>query len=127
MKPATKQWKKVTDEDYDDSLYLFKGARHPNAVYHMCQALEKLLKAAQVELKNKIPKKTHHLASIAQDCGIEFTEKQRIALEDFSKHYQRVRYPDYQRTYYNTKTKVAPLIKEGKELYLWISKQLTNQ
>lgn len=117
----------VADEDYDDSLYLFRGARHPNAVYHMCQALEKLLKAAQVELTDKTPKKTHHLASIAQECGIAFTEKQQNALEDFSKHYQRVRYPDFQRTYYNTKVKVAPLIKEGKELYLWISKQLTNR
>jgi HEPN domain-containing protein len=67
--------------DYDDSLYLFKGSRHPNAVYHMCQALEKVLKAVQIEFAHQIPKKTHDLESIAGETQLDFSPEQiRLAL-----------------------------------------------
>jgi hypothetical protein len=34
MKPETRQWLTIAQDDYSDSLYLFKGARYPNATYH---------------------------------------------------------------------------------------------
>jgi HEPN domain-containing protein len=126
MKSETKEWLEIAEEDYKDSLYLFKGARHPNAVYHMCQAIEKLLKATQIEFTNKNPRKTHYLELIARKTGLDFTKDQYLALEDLSKHYRRIRYPDYQRALYNTKAKVQPIINQGKEIYQWVLTKLKN-
>src|SRR4030067_1125623 len=58
MKPEAKNWIGLAEEDYHDSLYLFKAARYPNAVYLLCQAIEKLLKAIQVEIASQPPQKT---------------------------------------------------------------------
>ncbi|MCG3209286.1 MAG: hypothetical protein FOGNACKC_02907 [Anaerolineae bacterium] len=126
MRADTRQWLAVAQADYDDSLYLFQGARHPNAVYHMCQALEKLLKAAQIELTGQPPQKTHKLRSLAQETGLAFSKKHAAFLEQLSKDYNRVRYPDYQRTLYNTKTKAEPIIKQGQEVFQWILTKLNN-
>jgi HEPN domain-containing protein len=105
---------------------LFKGARHPNAVYHLCQAIEKVLKAAQVELTNELPKKIHDLESLARQTKLDFSQADWQSLKELAQHYRRVRYPDYQRALYSTKAKVQPIINQGKELYLWIFAQLKN-
>ena len=126
MRSDTKEWLEIAQEDYDDSLYLFKAARHPNAVYHMCQAVEKILKAAQVEFARTAPKKTHELEKVADKTTIAFSEKQRQILKSLSKHYRRVRYPDIQRSHYNTKAKVEEIMADGKKIYLWIRKKLRH-
>lgn len=126
MKEETQEWLTIAQEDYSDSLYLFKGARYPNAIYFICQAIEKLLKAVQIESFDQIPKKTHSLTSLAKTSGLSFSEGQIQMLEDLFAHFNRVRYPDYQRTKYNTKAKVEPIIKQGKEIYQWILVKLKN-
>jgi HEPN domain-containing protein len=126
MKSETRQWLTIAQADYSDSLYLFKGARYPNAIYFICQAIEKLLKAVQIESSDQIPKKTHNLMSLAKTSGLSFSEERIQILEDLFSHYNRVRYPDYQRTKYNTKIKVEPIIKQGKEIYQWILVKLKN-
>ena len=126
MKAATKNWLGLADESYQDAEYLFKGARHPNAVYHYWQALEKILKAAQVELVAQVPKKIHNLVTLANQSGLKFSTEQLASLKELSKHYRRVRYRDLSQAHYNTKKKVQPIIKEVKTLYLWTSKKLTS-
>src|SRR5262245_57267935 len=108
MKSEAQTWLDLAKMDYDDSLYLFKGARYPNAIYHICQALEKILKAAQVKFKSTVPRKTHQLGDLAQASGLEFTSEQTRFLEALTKDYGRVRYSDYARTFYNTRKKVEP-------------------
>lgn len=127
MKPETKKWSDIADSDYDTSQYLFKGARHPQAVYFLCQSLEKLLKAALVEFADKPPQKTHRLENIAKDSTLGFSGDQYDRLTELSKHYSRVRYPDISRTSYNTKAKVKPIMEIGEELYQWLKNQFPNQ
>lgn len=127
LKKEASQWLDIADSDYDSALYLFDGARYPQAVYMLCQSIEKLLKATLVELAERVPKKIHRLENIAMETGINFSEKQYNTLTDLSKHYSRVRYPDISRISYNSKEKVHPIIQEGKEIYLWIKEQLTNR
>lgn len=117
MKPEN--WLDLAKMDFDDSLYLLKGARYPNAVYHLCQAVEKILKAAQVKFKSTVPRKTHQLGDLAKASGLEFTPEQTKFLEALTKDYGRVRYSDYARNFYNTKAKVEPLIKQAQAIYLW--------
>lgn len=127
IKEEAKRWMIIADSDYESSLYLFKGSRYPQAIYMLCQSIEKLLKATLIEIANKPPKKIHRLENIAQESGLNFSEEQYNLLTDLSKHYSRVRYPDISRESYNTKIKVEPIMKEGKQIYLWIQQQLNNR
>lgn len=127
MKPETRHWLEMSDSDHDTGLYLFKGAKHPQAVYFICQSIEKLLKAAIIEFADKAPQKIHRLENLAKESKIKFSQKQLKILTELSKHYSRVRYPDISQTSYNTKAKVMPIMESGKELYLWIRKKFASQ
>jgi HEPN domain-containing protein len=127
MKVATQNWLNLAAEDYDTCLYLLKGGRYPYAVYLLCQAIEKLLKAAQIEFAHLAPKKIHDLRNLAKDSGLEFSEDQRQQLKDLTKHYERVRYRDLAQADYNTKAKVTVIMEPGKELYQWIFAKFNNR
>lgn len=127
MKPETKNWLDLAEEAYDDCLYLFKGARYPSAVYYIGQAVEKILKAAQIEFVAELPRKTHDLEGLARKSGLEFSPEQFQAFRDLTKHYNKVRYRDFGQAYYNTKAKVEPILTQGKQLYQWILTRLKRQ
>lgn len=120
MKPETQNWLSLAKEDYESCLYLFKGAYHPQAVYHLCQAIEKLLKAVYIEICNQVPRKIHNLRTLGKQSGLHLSEDQIKILTDLTKHYERVRYRDIGKVHYNTKAKVEPIINQGKEIYLWV-------
>ena len=124
MKSETKQWLKIAEGDYDVSQYGFKMARYPQALYLLCQAIEKALKGAQIELADQVPKKTHNLKNIGTQTGLPFSKAQYQVLKNLTKHYTRVRYPDYSKASYNTKAKVEPIFIQGKEVYQWILARL---
>lgn len=112
LKVEAKQWLDIAQSDYECSLYLYDGGRYPQAVYMLCQSVEKVLKAALVEIADLPPKKIHRLENIASDTGIAFSTTQYDLLTDLSKHYSRVRYPDISRVSYNSKEKVHQIMEE---------------
>jgi HEPN domain-containing protein len=126
MRAETKNWLGLADEDYKDSLYLFKGARYTSAIFHLCQAVEKVLKAGQIELTNSVPKKTHDLANLGKHSGITFSGEQYQVLKSLFTHFKRVRYRDLRQAHYNTKAKVQPIMDQDKEIYLWILTKLKH-
>ena len=99
----------------------------PAASSAICQALEKLLKAAQVELTSKSPQKIHRLENLAKKTTLNFTNKQYNILTDLSKIYSKIRYPDISQTSYNTKAKTTPIIKKAEKIYQWTLNKLKNQ
>ena len=127
MKVLTHRWLNMAQSDFDTAWYLFSGARYPQAVYFLCQAIEKLLKASRIEKTNEAPEKIHRLENLTRHTGINFSDLQIKSLTTLSQHYSRVRYPDISQASYNTKKKVEPLMKKGKELYLWIRDQFKKQ
>lgn len=92
MKPEVANWLALADEDYRSSLVLYKSALHPQAVYHICQSVEKLLKAARMHLTNEAARHIHNLKSLGRKSGLKLSEKQYDVLADLYKHFQRVRY-----------------------------------
>ena len=126
MKPETKEWLAIAEGDYQVGLYAYKKAHHPQAIYMLCQALEKVLKAAQIEFADQAPKRTHRLEQIAKDSWLEFSQEQYDILTDLSKHYAKVRYPDFARMDYNTKSKVSPIVTHIKDLYQWTLHKFNN-
>jgi HEPN domain-containing protein len=85
MRAGTKQWLEIAESDYEVSLLLFKHAHHPQAVYAICQALEKTLKAAQIEFAHTRPKKIHHLKTIAEETNLPFSVAQYKILNELNK------------------------------------------
>ena len=126
MKPETKQWLKIAEGDYEVSLYGFKMARYPQALYLLCQAIEKLLKGAQIEFANLKPPRSHRLENLARKTKLSFSDKQYDFLIELSQHYGRVRYPDYSQVDYSNKMKVSAIFNNGQKIYLWILNKLTN-
>jgi HEPN domain-containing protein len=115
MKPETKNWIGMAKEDYDSSLYLFKGAHHPQAVYYLCQAIEKVLKAAQMEYLDQYPKKIHNLRSLGEQSGLSLSAEQINILENLTTHYNRVRYRDIGDVSYTRKLKLSLFSSKAKK------------
>jgi HEPN domain-containing protein len=126
MKSEAINWQQLAESDYEASLYLFNGAHYPQAVYLMCQAVEKLLKAAQIGLANQTPKKNHQIKTIAALTGLPFSEEQIQVFRRLDRDYKRVRYRDIAQTSYNTKAKTKLIIEDGKAVYLWIKAQFKD-
>jgi len=126
MKPETQEWLEIAKSDYKSSQVLFDSKLYPQAVYFICQAVEKVLKAGQVEWTHQLPQKTHDLEYLAIAATIKLTREQTQALKELAQHYRRVRYPDYRRVLYSTRLKVEPIVSQGKELYQWILTRLNN-
>lgn len=126
MRKGTQEWLEIAEGDYEVGLTAYKMARYPQAIYMLCQALEKVLKAAQIEFAQEVPKKTHELERIAQQTKLEFSQEQYGTLAELGRIYRRIRYPDINQRFYNTKEKVAPIYDKLKTLYLWTKKQFTN-
>ena len=126
MRVGAKQWLEIAQSDYEVSRLLFKHAHHPQAVYALCQAIEKILKAAQIGFAHQRPQKVHDLKAIAGETGLTFSQEQYQMLKDLTRHYKKVRYPDFARFEYNTKAKVEPIIKQGQKIYLWILARFNN-
>lgn len=127
MKEEATSWLLQAKEHYDDMVYLYDGHRYAMSVYCCHQALEKILKAAIVEFVQKPPSKIHNLDALARQTTLTFTETQLEDLAEITRHFWRVRYPDFQQYAYTTKDKVQPTIDKTKELYLWIFKQFNQQ
>lgn len=127
MKKLVLKWLSFAESDYSSACYLFDGARYPQAIYLICQAIEKLLKAVQIKLTNECPKKTHRLENLAKKSSLHFSAIQYDVLTDLSKIYGKIRYPDISQASYNTKAKTEPIIKKAQKIYLWTLEQLKSQ
>lgn len=126
MKKETKQWFEIAADDYDLGSYATERGLYPQALYMFCQAIEKSLKAAQIEFNHEVPKKIHHLDILATSSKLPFNQEQYKSLKKLTEMYDRVRYPDLSRTRYNTKAKTKEIINQAQTIYLWIQQQFKH-
>lgn len=127
MKKEAEFWLNQAEEHYQDALYLYKGSRYSASVYFCHQALEKILKAAIVEFKNKVPPKIHQLERLASEVDFTLPKSWNEDLAEITRHFWRVRYPDFRRFTYSSKEKVRPTIDKTKEVYKWILARLNQK
>lgn len=123
MKDETKPWLEQAKEHYADAQYLYDGSRYSMAVYCCHQALEKILKAAIIEFSGKVPPKSHNLDALARETTLSMPDEWYEELAEITRHFWRVRYPDFQRHVYTSKEKVSPTIEKTKEVFSWMLKQ----
>jgi len=119
-------WIDQAESDFKDAALLWKNRRYGATVLFHQQSVEKILKAYIVEYKKVVPKKTHRIEDLLKDAGLDGKEIETnfgIKIEELSKAYIRVRYPDLSRQYFRKREKVEPLVGLGKELYLWVKEK----
>lgn len=122
MKAESKVWIKLAEEDYKNAELLWENHRYGATVFFYQQAVEKILKAYIVENKSKLPAKTHRIELLIQDAGLSASDIGNPKIEELSKAYIRVRYPDLNKQYYRRRDQVMPLITMAKTVYLWVKK-----
>lgn len=127
MKDETNVWLNIAKNHFNDMLFLYDGRRYSMSVYCAHQALEMILKAAIVEKVNQTPPKIHKLDELAKQTTLPMVDTWYEDLAEITRHFWRVRYPDFQQYVYTSKEKVAPTIEKTKEVYQWILTQLNQQ
>lgn len=120
------RWLEQAKEHWKDVNWLLEGRRYSACLYFCHQTLEKALKGAIVQIQGKIPSKSHHLDSLAKESGIKISEDWFADLAEITKHFWRVRYPDYQKAVYTSKVKIMPTYLKTKEIYLWLLKKISQ-
>ncbi len=128
MKPDTKVWHDQSQEHLKDAEFCLQGTRYGLSLYCYHQALEKILKAAIVEIADKIPPKSHQLDFLLTETTIPVDNQQWFEeLAKITQHFWRVRYPDIRMTKaYASKAKIALIVKSFAEVYLWIKSKLES-
>ena len=93
MKEITKKWFEFADKDLKNAKILFKNKSYEGCIWHCHQALEKYLKGTIVE-SEKLLRKTHDLATLLKDTGLNFPKNILQFSEELNAYYQPSRYPD---------------------------------
>ena len=126
MKKETKLWFDLAQEDYKNMGIMAKSKSNRGAVFFAQQSVEKLIKAYIVEYKNEAPRKTHRIEALIKDAGLRVENISVKDIEELSKSYTWVRYPDLSIRFYTKKEEVEKLLITAKKVFLWVNKKFKN-
>lgn len=127
MKKEAKLWFDLAEEDFHNMEVMIKEQSHRAAVFFAQQAVEKLLKAFIIERIKVLPKRTHKIEVLMKDAQIKNEKIKEEQVEELSKAYTWVRYPDLSRRFYTKKEITKELLVTAKTLYLWIRNIFKNK
>lgn len=117
-------WLDKAKESLDDAVSSLENHRYGLAAFCCQQALEKLLKAAVIKLKNQRPRKIHDLLPLLRESGLKTTEEYTTEIAKISKFYFLVRYPDINRKFFATSEIAQKTLEKTKEIFQWIENKL---
>ena len=120
MRKETKLWFDLAEEDFRNMGLMVKAKSHRASVFFAQQAVEKLLKAYIIEFKKAVPKRTHKIEILMKDTRLKMEGIKESELEELSKAYTWVRYPDLAKRFYTKKEITKELLVTTRKLYLWI-------
>lgn len=126
MKEEFNLWLSKANESLEDAEAAFSKHRYSLTAWCCQQALEKLLKAAVIKLKNQRPRKIHDLLPLLRESGLVISKIKIDGITKISKFYFLVRYPDLNRKFFATPKIAKTTLEKTKELFLWIEKKLTK-
>lgn len=126
MKEEAQLWVTQAEDDYQTAKAMLKSHRWGYTCFCSQQTLEKILKAATIELAGKRPPKTHDLVKLAQDSTLEISQTKFETLAEISKHYFRVRYPDMHKGLYTNDKVAKQTFSAMEEIYQWVLKKLSR-
>ena len=116
MEEEFKLWLGKAKESLEDAVYSLDSHRYSLTAFCCQQALEKLLKAAVVKLKQERPRKIHDLLPLLRDSGLDFPETLVTEIAKISKFYFLVRYPDINKEFFTTPAVAKETLEKTKEI-----------
>ncbi|MBI3559003.1 HEPN domain-containing protein [Candidatus Gottesmanbacteria bacterium] len=122
-----KNWQEQAESDLKDARLLWENHRHGAAILFYQQAVEKILKAYIIFSKKETPSKTHRIEDLMKTAELNGDElKAETKVEELSKAYIRVRYPDLNRQYYRKRERAEPMVKLGEKVYQWVKSKFKS-
>jgi HEPN domain-containing protein len=94
-----KYWSDNSDEDFDTMITLFDSKKFNWALFVGHLMIEKLLKALYVKTNNDYPPFIHNLLRLAEKCGLELTDDQKLFLVTVTAFNINARYDDYKMSF----------------------------
>ena len=89
-----KYWIDGSGEDLSTAQILIEQERCMHGLFFCHLAMEKILKAVYVKIKNDFAPKTHNLIYLCELCGIELADEQTAFYAILMKYQITGRYPD---------------------------------
>jgi len=120
-------WIKEADEALTVAEHLFEKEDYSYALFFGHLAVEKILKALYVDLKEEHAPPIHHLIRIARLAGLSLDEEKTDALILISSFNIEARYPDIKRSFRKKCTQQYTLeqMRIIKETFRWLKETLT--
>lgn len=115
-----KAWLKSAQEDFETAEDLVRLKHYHWALFLCHIAIEKVLKAIYIKVKDQYPPPIHKLAKLAQDCRLSLTQTQLDDLEEMTTFHIEARYDVIKDKLYKKATKEFTL------KYLEITKKLLH-
>jgi len=126
MEKRTEEWLKQSAYDMDTAVYMHEGGRHIYAVFMCHLAVEKALKGLYYEKQRNIPPKSHNLIYLLNEIGIKPPIEPGKFIVKLNEASVPTRYPEnltkLQQVY--GEIVVKDILSKGKELLVWIKRQL---
>lgn len=102
---SIKVWLDGASDALDTANKLFDSQKYHHALFFLHLALEKILKALYIKVKNEAPPYIHNLKQISQYVGIKLSEKELSELDEISEFNVAARYEEYKYEIYKKATK----------------------
>lgn len=123
-----KYWVELSDYDLDTAEAMLKTKRYLYVGFMCHQSIEKILKAYWSKINEETPPYTHSLSRLTEKTGInqELTEQQFAIIDILEPLNIEARYPSYKEMLLKslTKQRCEQILKQTKELQLWIKMKL---
>ena len=126
MLKETAIWLDLAKEHFKDAKLLYEHRHFSGCVYFCHQTLEKVLKACIVEFAHIIPPKHHDLDRLAEATKIKISKQRIVELKELTKHFWKVRYPDYRKRMFNNIKITKQDYELSKEVFIWLKEKLSQ-
>jgi len=119
-------WQKSADLDFAAAQDLFKSEKYPHSLFFMHLALEKILKALYVKIRQSYPPRSHNLKYLVGQMDLIIPERLCAYLPEIDSFNIEARYPDEKFEFYQKCTRQFAVKYEKiiRELFGWLKKKL---
>ncbi len=123
---AIKIWVDGSIDATDTAQKLFDSKKYNHSLFFLHLAIEKILKAIFIHKYDTAPPYTHDLIVLAEKCGLDISEEQKIQLSEISEFNVTARYEEYKYKMYKKATPeyTAQWFKIGLDLLEMLNKEI---
>jgi HEPN domain-containing protein len=100
MSKAIEYWTFVAEHDHKTMLALYKTKQYSNCLFFGHIVLEKILKGLYVKHIGEQAPFTHDLVRLAEDAKLEFSQSEKLFLNEVNQFNIRARYPEKKLVFY---------------------------